>query len=77
MTLGLLAKSKPDALVLLSFKNDQGTGSLVTTAAHAVAPNQSGRFFPPGDLTPADLGWPQPYWFGSEVVAWKPYEVPR
>lgn len=59
MTIAQYAKRFPNALVRLTFANAQGTGALVTTAADALLPNQSQRFFPPANLCASDLGWPR------------------
>lgn len=78
-TLRLLAKSHPDSIVKLYFKNssailgyprrDDLYGSLVTTASNAVNPNRSQRFFPGENETPVMLGWRVPYWYASECYA--------
>jgi len=74
VTLKEYASNNPEALVLLTFKNDGGmTGSLVITAGRALAPNASMRYFPPGNVQPADLAWGAPWWYADEVTAWKPY----
>ena len=67
MTLTLLAKKNPKASVRLHFRDERGqTGTLLTTAEHALCPNRSQRFFPPDEMTPTALGWPVPYWYASE-----------
>jgi hypothetical protein len=74
MTLRELAKATPSARVRLYFADSSGNkGYLETTAARAAAPNASMRFFPPQNAdgsyaSPADMGWPVPYWYASEVV---------
>ncbi len=71
----ILAAKSPDRKVRLYFRNAQGTatGVFETTAAHAANPNKSQRFFPTPDPTapsgyksPADMGWPVPYWYAEE-----------
>lgn len=70
MTLSSLAAERPDAPVILHFRNGSGlTGLLITTAALAAAPNRSMRYFPPEGTTAASLGWPVPYWYADECVS--------
>lgn len=72
MTLREYSKIDPNQRVRIDFQNEKGTGSLVCTVAYAYAPNQSNRFFPPMKdneyMTPAELGWPVPYWYAEEVT---------
>lgn len=70
MTLEQFAKAQPLAIVTLFFKSDQGEGKLVCSAEHAFSPNRSGRYFPPDNISVAELGWPVPYWYAHEVRAW-------
>lgn len=72
MTLREYSEIAPLARVRVNFKNAHGTGVLVCTLAHALNPNQSNRYFPPKKgnayMTPAELGWPVPWWYQEEVT---------
>ncbi len=66
-TIQELAVIQPNAKVRLFFRHMQGVeGILDTTASHAAMPNRSQWFFPPENLTAADIGWPVPCWHATE-----------
>jgi len=72
MTITELAKANPDAKVRLLFRDAKGqSGTMLTTAKHAVCPNRSQRFFPPADQTPVSMGWPVPYWYACECYGFE------
>lgn len=65
-------RCEPGTLVRMFFESPSGRGTLLLPVEDAIRPNQSHRYFPPGNATAADMGWPVPYWYGEEVTGWEP-----